>query len=77
MGQREEEPTHALPTQLVAKLVEAKDWYDEQERLDTTIRTYGGIAQRNQEDRDEIARQAAPILEAIVEIIDETWGFAK
>jgi hypothetical protein len=77
MGQREEEPTHALPSKLVAKLVEAKDWYDRREQLDRAIRTYGGIAERNQEDRDENSREAAPLLEEIVEIIDETWGFAK
>jgi hypothetical protein len=71
------EPTHAIPPDRVAKLVEAKEWYDRRLALEETIRKWGGSAQRNQEDRDAIDREAATILEEIVEVIEETWGFAR
>lgn len=70
------EPTHALPQELERKLIEAKGWYDQRGALEATIRQHGGIAERNQTDRDDLDREAAGLLEAIVEIIDETWGFA-
>lgn len=73
----EPEPTHAIPPKLEAKLVEAEEWYDRRQDLEDTIRRVGGIAQRNQEDRDELDREGARLLEEIVEIIDETWGFAS
>lgn len=70
------EPTHALPPELVESLLKASDWYNRRYDLERTIRTYGGIAERNQADLDDNAREAAPLLEEIVEIIDRTWGFA-
>lgn len=70
------EPTHALPQDLERKLVEAKDWYDRREAFEQSIQRYGGNAERNQEDRDIFTREGAGLLEAIVEIIDETWGSA-
>lgn len=71
------EPTHTIPPDLEAKLIEAKVWYDRRVRLDGAIRTYGGIAERNQEDRDENDREAAPLLAEIVEIIEQTWGYGR
>lgn len=71
----EAEPTHAIPPQLEKALIEGKRWYDRREQLEQTIRTFGGIAQRNQEDRDAIDREAASILADVVEAIEETWGF--
>jgi hypothetical protein len=62
----EDEPTHALPKGLVEKLIEAKEWHDRRDR-DTL-------------DADELrvsAFRGADLLDDIVEIIDETWGFAK
>lgn len=75
MGQQDEEPTHALPKELKAKLLEAKDWYDRWEELEEAIRRSRGIAQRNEDDRDAFRGEGALILLDIVEIIDETWGF--
>lgn len=69
------EPTHSIPPQLEKALIEGKRWYDRREQLEQTIRTFGGIAQRNQEDRDAIDREAASILADVVEAIEETWGF--
>lgn len=67
------EPTHAIPRELEAKLVEAKQWYDRREDLEAAIRSTGGFAQRNQEDRDVSDREAAGVLAEIVEVIGETW----
>lgn len=73
-----EEPTHALPKELVAKLAEAREWNNRRTELDEAImRSNGpGAAQRNQDDRDASDRLGALILEEIVEIIEGTWGFA-
>lgn len=70
-----EEGTNGLPKAVEDKLVEAKNWYDRRVELERTIQLRGGNAQRNQEDRDEIDREAAGVLESIVEAIDATWGF--
>lgn len=70
-------PTHAIPPVLEEKLIEAKEWYDRRVELERTIRATGGIAERNQEDRDEIDREAAPLLEEIVEAIESTWGYGQ
>jgi hypothetical protein len=76
-AEADEEPTHHISKELEQKLVEAKEWYDRRARLEFVIRTYGGSAQRNQEDRDESDREGASLLTEIVEIVDETWGFEK
>lgn len=69
------EPTHPIPEELEAKLVEAKQWYDRLLKLEFAIRTKPGIAERNQSDRDDMAREGASLMEEIVEIIDVTWGW--
>lgn len=71
----EAEPTHAIPSRLEKALIEGKRWYDRRVQLEQTIQTFGGIAERNQADRDAIDREAASILEDVVEAIEETWGF--
>lgn len=71
------EPTHMIPPDLEAKLIDAKDWYDRRVALEQAIQASPGIAERNQEDRDGIDREAAPILEEIVEIIENTWGYGR
>lgn len=70
------EPTHLMPEELADKLVEAKKWYDERNELEETIARVGGIAERNQEDRDDSDRNGALILAEVVETIGKTWGFA-
>lgn len=70
-------PTHSVPKALVEKLVEAKDWYDRREALEEAILASPGYAERNQEDRDALDREAAPLLAEIIQIINETWGFAR
>ena len=72
----EENATHNIPRALQGKLVEAKEWRDERMELEKAIAWHGGSAQRNQEDRDEFDRRGAALLEAIVELCDEAWGFA-
>lgn len=67
---------NGLPPELEKKLVEAKAWYDRRVELEETIQRCGGIAERNQEDRDGIDREAASILEEIVEAVQQTWGYA-
>lgn len=69
------EPTHPIPKELEGKLTEAKQWYDCREDLEATIRSTGGFAERNQEDRDASDREAAGVLAEIIEVIDETWGW--
>lgn len=71
------EPTHHLPPELQAKLIEAKRWHEEREALETAIGAYGGIAERNQEDRDTSDRTGAAILADVVEIMDREWGFVE
>jgi hypothetical protein len=70
-----DDTTHRISKALEEKLVEAKGWYDRRAALIAGIRLCGGIAERNQEDRDAIDREAASILEEIVEEIEQTWGF--
>lgn len=62
---QEREPTHALPPELVKKLIEAKAWYDQ------------GLDGMTGEEVDRSNRKGADILMDIVEIIDRTWGFAE
>lgn len=69
------EPTHAIPPRLEKALIEGKRWYDRRVELDNVIRTYGGIAERNQADREVLDREAASILEEIVEAVEESWGW--
>lgn len=73
----DEEPTHTVPAALERKLVEAKEWRDRRVELEETIARVGGIAERNQADRDDLDREGARLLEEVVEIIDETWGCAR
>jgi hypothetical protein len=77
MTQKEHEPTHHIGPELTRLLVLAKDWYDRRVQLEETIRVFGGNAQRNQEDRDDIDREAAGHLGDIVEEIERVWGFAR
>lgn len=70
------EPTHLIPKELADKLVEAKKWYNERRELEETIARVGGIAERNQADRDDSDSHGALILAEVVETIEETWGFA-
>lgn len=67
MGQySDSEPTHALPQELVNKLVEAKEWYDQY------------IPARMDDEEWSLSdRRARALLEEIVEIIDGTWGWAR
>lgn len=71
------EPTHAIPPNLERWLIEGKKWIDRRAALKATIMVSTGSAQRNQEDMDEIDREAASILEEIVEAVEESWGFAR
>lgn len=60
------EPTHALPRDLERKLLKAKQWYDERD-LDAMT-------------SDQIAHsdaKGADLLVDIIEIIDQSWGFAS
>lgn len=68
--------TNGIPRKLEEALLVAKDWYDRRVELERSIQGAGGIAQRNQEDRDEIDREAAVYLEEIVEAVVNTWDFA-
>ncbi len=70
------EPTHHLPAEFQAALVAAKKWYDERVGLELTVQEHGGSTERNAEDRRSVDLQAAAILEELVEIADEAWGFA-
>jgi len=70
------EPTHHLSREFQDKLTEAKNWYDERGALEEAIGAYGGIAERNQEDRDALDRYGASLLAEIIEMVDQEWGFA-
>ena len=74
----EEGATHSIPRELQAKFVEAKKWYDERCALEDTIRRSSGLgsAQRNQDDWDESDRIGALLLDDVVELCNEAWGFA-
>ncbi len=73
----EEDATHNIPHELQRKLAEAEKWYARRQALEQMIgRSSGpGSAQRNQEDRDDSDRLGALILEEIVELCEDTWGF--
>jgi len=61
--------TNDIPKQLEAKLVEAKQWRDKrQEMIDAS---FPDAAAWN-----ENVSQGVLLLAEIVDIIDETWGFA-
>lgn len=70
------EGTNGIPHELEHALVEAKQWYDEKAALEETIAQADGLAERNAEDRDEMDRKAAPLLENVVEAVMKTWGYA-
>lgn len=73
----EAEPAHSIPPRLEKALIEGKRWYDRREQLEQTIQTFGGIAERNQADREVLDLEAASILADVVEAIEETWGFGS
>lgn len=68
--------TNDIPRALEDALVKAKDWYDRRVELERSIQVAAGVAQRDQQDRDEIDREAAEYLEEIIEAVVDTWGFA-
>lgn len=61
----DDEPTHAMPTELEEKLVEAKEWYDARWR-DLKSKTFSGSD-----------NEGAEILEDVLGIVEQTWGFAE
>lgn len=67
----------SFPKVLEDKLVEAKKWCDERSAMEAAIRNSSGpgSAQRNQDDWDESDRAGALMLDDIVELIDEAWGW--
>jgi hypothetical protein len=65
----DEEPTHALPPKLVAKLIEAKAWYDDRQE-----QVAAGIPDSKKWMNSDL--EGNHLLTEIVEIIDGTWGFA-
>lgn len=66
----EENATHNIPRELQQKLVEAKKWYDEREAIPLG---YGMSLTPRWDDSDQ---DAIPLLQEIVELCDEAWGFA-
>lgn len=62
------EPPSAIPAEFVAKMREAKQWYDDRTDLEAAIERHRGIAERNQEDRDASDRVGAAILDELVEM---------
>lgn len=71
MGQHDDdEPTHAIPPALVRKLTEAKRWYDDRQE-----QVAAGIPDSRVWMKSDL--EGNHLLTEIVEIIDETWGFAR
>lgn len=60
------EPTHHLPDELQRKLVKAKEWYDQRD-LDAMTSDQAQASDR----------QGAYLMMDVIEIIEQTWGFAK
>lgn len=63
------ENAEQLPPAVVEKLVEAKDWYDNEPTAATGTRA--GL------EREDWERQGLVLLEEIVEAIDSTIGFGR
>lgn len=61
-------PTHVVPPGLVAALLAAKNWTDNEPPAATG--TAAGLA------REDWEREAISLLTDIVEIVEETWGYA-
>jgi hypothetical protein len=65
----ESEPTHSIPPVLAEKLVKAKDWYDDRQE-----QVAAGIPSSKRWMESDL--EGNHLLTEIVEIIDQTWGFA-
>lgn len=71
------EGTNGLPRELEEKLVEAKEWYDKRQELPPNSYRLSDSEQKTIRDRwDDSGDDAIELLENIVEVIAETWGWA-
>ncbi len=66
MSTQDDEPTHTIPMPLQRKLKEAKDWY---ERRGLISQNHGGALY------DAACIEADQLLQEIVEMCDDAWGF--
>ena len=68
MSTRDDEPTHTIPMPLQRKLKEAKEWADERQG-----QVEAGIPDSRKWMQSDI--RAVDLLEEIVEMCDDAWGF--